>query len=229
MFDPNQAGLEAAFRAVRAIERPRSTTPCRSRAIATTRGRIAVRAEAVAEPARASRSSRVRRASVSTARSAWQTRRFASSRPARRHPATRARVLACRAADENVYDLTEAEPPRRRHKARRPRGGLHARIPDPLPAVLHRDQHRSRLPSAAHAGVVHVDASAQGLHHRLSGVRRHSVGRTLRVDLTRYRIRMEFQEYAAREVSALIDRLVSDAEARTGALLDGSSRSTRPP
>ena len=35
---------------------------------------------------------------------------------------------------------------------------------------------------------------------------------------------MEFQEYAAREVSALIDRLVSDAEARTEALLDGRQR-----
>ena len=31
---------------------------------------------------------------------------------------------------------------------------------------------------------------------------------------------MEFQEHAAREVSALIDRLVSDADANAGALLD---------
>ncbi|MGH9141910.1 MAG: hypothetical protein ACRD2I_12325 [Vicinamibacterales bacterium] len=35
---------------------------------------------------------------------------------------------------------------------------------------------------------------------------------------------MEFQEYAAREVSALIDRLSSDAEERAEALLDGSHR-----
>ena len=35
---------------------------------------------------------------------------------------------------------------------------------------------------------------------------------------------MEFQEYAAQEVSALIDRLVSDAEARTEAVLTGSQR-----
>ena len=35
---------------------------------------------------------------------------------------------------------------------------------------------------------------------------------------------MEFQEYATQEVSALIDRLVSDAEARTEAVLTGSQR-----
>ena len=35
---------------------------------------------------------------------------------------------------------------------------------------------------------------------------------------------MEFHEYAAQEVSALIDRLVSDAEARTEAVLTGSQR-----
>jgi hypothetical protein len=35
---------------------------------------------------------------------------------------------------------------------------------------------------------------------------------------------MEFQEYAALEVSALIDRLVTDAEARTEAVLTGSQR-----
>jgi len=35
---------------------------------------------------------------------------------------------------------------------------------------------------------------------------------------------MEFQEYAAQEISALIDRLVSDAEARTEAVLTGSQR-----
>ena len=35
---------------------------------------------------------------------------------------------------------------------------------------------------------------------------------------------MEFQEYAAQEISGLIDRLVHDAEARTEAVLTGSQR-----
>ena len=49
---------------------------------------------------------------------------------------------------------------------------------------------------------------------------RHSVGGTFRVDLTRYRDPYGVSRYASREVSTLIDRLVSDAEARAGALLD---------
>src|SRR3954454_10623065 len=62
------------------------------------------------------------------------------------------------------------------------------------------------------------------LRRNAARMHRYSVGCAFRSDVTRHRTPMEFQEYAAQEVSALIERLVSDAEARAEAVLAESQQ-----
>ena len=206
LFDPNKAGLKAAIRAVQPMETPTDD---------------AIELESVDRDDVLEMIFPDDLPAPDSAPHETTVRDLAPPQPGR-GPARL--VSQGPSNDEGVYDLTEVEQSTPRHKPADKGAVYTLEFPDAMPAVLLGNQRRSRLAPAADPGVVHVDAAAQGLHHRVSRVRRHSVGRAVRTDLIRHRTRMEFQEYAAQEVSALIDRLVSDAEARTEAVLTGSQR-----
>jgi hypothetical protein len=115
MFDPNQAGLKAAFRAVRAlspgaIDDSKPETGDRDDAL-----ELALSDVLIEDPIRGckpeasvfdSAPARVS-GTEATVRGSGSVRR--ASEPARRVP-------PAAADDENVYDLTDAGPPHRRHK-----------------------------------------------------------------------------------------------------------------
>jgi hypothetical protein len=117
MFDPNQAGLKAAFRAVRALspdaidaaapepgdrdDAPAPTLPADlfQEPARESEPEATVFDGAFASPARVSGDAAVRNCD-----------------PVRRSPEPARRMPRAAADDENVYDLTDAAPPHRRHK-----------------------------------------------------------------------------------------------------------------
>jgi hypothetical protein len=103
VFDPNQAGLEAAFRAVQAID-DRIAEPVSNRDSADE----LPMPEAVAEP----------RARARAAEEAAFEEILLEPAPRQSRAAARGERAVSHAVslDENVYDLTEAEAPRRRPK-----------------------------------------------------------------------------------------------------------------
>jgi hypothetical protein len=111
MFDPNQAGLKAAFRAVRAL-----STPIDDSVVEPVSNRDSVDelpvSDAVPPPAV--------HAAAPEEEDGFEEillePALLESRPAARTPANPRVVSHAVPQDENVYDLTEAEPPRRRPK-----------------------------------------------------------------------------------------------------------------
>ena len=114
MFDPNQAGLQAAFRAVRALSTPaiddNVAEPVSNRDSADE----LPAPEAVPEPRVASAREVARE--VEVFEEILLEPAVRESRPAARNQAPERVASHAVSHDENVYDLTEPEPPRRRTK-----------------------------------------------------------------------------------------------------------------
>jgi hypothetical protein len=111
MFDPNQAGLKAAFRAVRAL-----STPAIDDSVVEP---VSNRDSADELPGPDAVPATIVQASVPQAQAFEEillAPAVVESRPAAKTQKNERVVSHAVSHDENVYDLTEAEPPRRRSK-----------------------------------------------------------------------------------------------------------------
>ena len=115
MFDPNQAGLKAAFRAVRALDEPAGGESPEPAADSDHPFDLTVPDDASAPRRVRDAASEPSLSPVATPRASAADTTGRDARHAPRMPGS-ARAVSHVNPDENIYDLSDAEPVRRRHK-----------------------------------------------------------------------------------------------------------------
>jgi hypothetical protein len=118
MFDPNQAGLKAAFRAVRALSPAAIDDAAPEPGDRDDALEPILPADLFQEPARECEPEApvFDGAFAAPARVSEADAKVRGSAPVRRSPEPARRLPRAAADDENVYDLTDEEPAQRRHK-----------------------------------------------------------------------------------------------------------------